>query len=463
MCRLGLAVTGAARATVIGMAADSTEVADALLLRLRTLQVQCATLTRVALYSAKPPVAFEVSSPLTNRPTSAAFRSSLKPLSSRHRRYTGTPFFVGFDGDVPDPNPDQVRRESAPETKLKLREQHLRFTADDDNALLAAVLHVHRAERFAEALARYGLTFPSAFLPLGSVSTPALEPSQLGPRADTQYSDCFSAASLPAQAWAALDTLSRATLERELDEIASAPPAVLLARVQDCDWVRVCHGGFLRSKLGARPSDARVRWCAHVRPGLYNGAWVASERSQLAQIAARHDFRDWATIAAELAGEGKKLRSAWDCFHEYRHSTQAGVRDSAARGGAAALDEIADVGLDVEDGDAEGIATPEVSNSSLGLENTGVGVGTPLTRGGGRVRAAPGSRKWTAEHDARAVIFVSARESPCSLPPGASQARTCASLAVTGTCDGRGSDGAVQFARALEARGHLPFSAWTGG
>ena len=415
---------------------DSTEVADALLLRLRTLQVQCATLTRVALYSAKPPVAFEVSSPLTNRPTSAAFRSSLKPLSSRHRRYTGTPFFVGFDGDVPDPNPDQVRRESAPETKLKLREQHLRFTADDDSALLAAVLHVHRAERFAQALAHYGLTFPAAFLPLGSVSTPALEPSQLGPRADTQYSDCFSASSLPAQAWAPLDLLSRAALERELDEIAAAPPADLLAHVQDCDWVRVCHGGFLRSKLGARPSDARVRWCAHVRPGLYSGAWVASERLQLAQIASRHNFRDWAAIAAELAGGGKKLRSAWDCFREYRHSTQAGVLDSAARGGAAALDEIADVGLDAEDGDAEGVAAPEVSNQSVGVTNTGGGVGAPRTRGSAWVRAAPRSTKWTAEHDARAVIFVGVLESPCSLPPGASPAHTCASLAVAGSCDG---------------------------
>jgi len=78
-----------------------TDVTVALLDRLRKLQVECAVQTRVALYSAIPTVALEVTLPQTNRPSSAARRSTNKPLSSRFRRYLGTPFFVDFDGGAP--------------------------------------------------------------------------------------------------------------------------------------------------------------------------------------------------------------------------------------------------------------------------------------------------------------------------------------------------------------------------
>jgi len=92
-----------------------------------------------------------------------------------------------------DANADQLLRESTLETRLKDREYHLRFTSSDDAALLTAVTRVYRSELLSATMSRYhpNLRLPDSFWPLGSVSTPTLNPEQLGPRADSTVCRSF--------------------------------------------------------------------------------------------------------------------------------------------------------------------------------------------------------------------------------------------------------------------------------
>jgi hypothetical protein len=371
-----------------------------LLHTLRSLQVQGAVHMRLALASAAPPSTESVR-PLSNRPLSSFYRATPGPLWTRFRRNLGIPFFIDYAGTSPALNPDHVKRNTQLAVRPLLHERVQKFTASDNAALLEAVLRVRLSEMYEEALRGYGLSFPDSHRPLGTVSAPVLPDP--GPRAESQYKEAFSLAAVGEGNLARLTAQQRDSLRAELAAIAALPPAAVLAGAEDCDWTRVAHGGFLRTKLGTRPSDARVQWVAHVKPGTRHSPLTAAELERLQSIASARQYRDWAAIAAELnTGHG-----AWECFTQLcrrriitKETTEAALEDytfnetaSAAESGDDSDCESRDVCPSAVKDVAPHVGSPSLWYGSGNSSTTGAASATPF--------------EWTADHDALLSIAVS--------------------------------------------------------
>lgn len=218
----------------------------ALLAELAALQrdsVRVSILTHVAIENSVRVVRTDTLRPTVNRPSTAAFRASGKPLVSRHRRAIGTPFFADGSGGTPPRHPDGVLVERLLAGLPPAGEHRGRFTPADDGALVDAVYRVARMALLEGVFARAGLPLPESWRPLGSESAPTLRAP--GPRAESQFDDRLLAPGAVAPALLAQlgpsGSPARAAFDAELGAALGATRAQVLAAAGAPAQIRRAH------------------------------------------------------------------------------------------------------------------------------------------------------------------------------------------------------------------------------